>query len=421
MTTVAAIAPESATLGSHRIEDYASLVGAKTVERILRKATALKDLHTVHVSSTFYGGGVAEMLTPLTLLMNTMGIETGWRMIQGTPDFFVCTKKLHNALQGADVELSEEEKHIYEQVTLENGMRIHMEDHDVVIVHDPQPLPLRCHVETRAPWLWECHIDVSAPNPSAWSYLRDIIELYDAAVFSLPEYAKELKSPQRFIMPAINPFSAKNRELTDREIQTCFAHYAVPTDRPLVVQVSRFDKWKDPAGVIDAFRLARKEVDCTLVLLGNDALDDPEGEVILETIHNSVDDRVVVVTADDPVLVNALQRRAAVILQKSIREGFGLTVTEAMWKGAAVIGGNVGGIRRQIKDGENGFLVDTIPQAAERIVQLLKNSELRGKLGANARETVRKNYLMSRLAEDWIDLICWITETSDRAPKRQLP
>jgi trehalose synthase len=200
-------------------------------------------------------------------------------------------------------------------------------------------------------------------HPPIWAYLREIIELYDAAVFSLPEYAKELNTPQRFIAPAINPFSSKNRELSGAEIQTCLAHSSVPIDRPIVLQVSRFDKWKDPAGVIEAFHLARKDVDCTLVLLGNTAVDDPEGEVILEVIQNSVDDHVMVITADDPLLVNALQRRAAVVLQKSIREGFGLTVTEAMWKGAAVIGGNVGGIKRQIRDGENGFLVDSIPQS----------------------------------------------------------
>jgi trehalose synthase len=176
-------------------------------------------------------------------------------------------------------------------------------------------------------------------------------------------------------------------------------------DRPLIVQVSRFDKWKDPLGVIEAFRKARKQVDCTLVLVGNSATDDPEGDVILETIHNAVDESVIVVTVDDPILVNALQRRAAVVLQKSTREGFGLTVTEAMWKGAAVVGGNVGGIRRQIRDGDNGFLVDTIDQAAERIVQILRDARLRARLGTRAKEAVRKNFLMSRLLEDWIDVL----------------
>ena len=192
------------------------------------------------------------------------------------------------------------------------------------------------------------------------------------------------------------------------------AHYRIPTDRPLVVQISRFDPWKDPAGVIEAFRIAREQVDCTLVLLGSAALDDPEAGVILETIQSSVDERVIVLTVEDAILVNALQRRAAVVLQKSIREGFGLTVTEAMWKGAAVVGGNVGGIRRQIKDGENGFLVDSVEQTAERIIELLKDVQLRERLGSQARETVRENFLMSHLLEDWIDLLAAFDQASKR-------
>jgi trehalose synthase len=228
----------------------------------------------------------------------------------------------------------------------------------------------------------------------------------------LPEYAQDIRINQQFMTPAINPFSPKNRELDDDEIGDCLTHYRIPTDRPLLLQVSRFDRWKDPMGVIKAFHKAREEVDCTLVLLGNNALDDPEGEVILETIHSSVDERVIVLTADDPTLVNALQRRADVVLQKSIREGFGLTVTEAMWKGAAVIGGNVGGIRQQIKDGENGFLVDSVDEAAERIVQVLKDPQLCARLGRNARETVRQNFLMTRLAENWMDLLTTIEQRS---------
>jgi trehalose synthase len=397
---------QTATLGSHSLNDYAPLVGLETVERILAKAAHLRGLHVVHISSTFYGGGVAEILTPLSLLMNEIGVQAGWRLIQGTPDFFACTKKIHNALQGADGDLSDEEKAVYEEVVVENGMRIHVDDCDAVIIHDPQPLPLVRHIERRPEsWIWQCHIDLSAPNPSVWNYLRGFIEHCDAAVLSLAEYARALSIPQLFITPALNPFSAKNRELSENEIEQCLRHYMVPTDRPLVVQVSRFDKWKDPAGVIEAFRLACREFDATLVLLGNHAVDDPEGQVIFDTIQSSVDERVLVISADDPILVNALQRRAAVVLQKSIREGFGLTVTEAMWKGAAVIGGNVGGIRHQIRDGENGFLVDSVPLAAERIIQLLKNPALRQKLGANARETVRAKYLMSRLVEDWIDTI----------------
>jgi len=396
---------EAGTLGLHALEEYEPLIGSAAVERIANKAEPLRTLHAIHISSTFYGGGVTEILTPLTLMMNALGIETGWRMIQGTPAFFGVTKKLHNTLQGDPVGLTNGEKELYEQVTFENAMRLHLHDCDAVIVHDPQPLPLIAHLKEEAPWIWQCHVDLSSPNRAVWNYLRRFVDQYDAAIFSLPEYAQELAIEQRFITPAINPFSPKNRELSDAEIEGCLEHHRIPTDRPLVVQISRFDRWKDPMGVIEAYRRAREEVDCTLVLLGSTAIDDPEGDVILETIHSSVDERIIVLTVDDPILVNALQRRAAVVLQKSTREGFGLTVTEAMWKGAAVIGGNVGGIRRQIKDGESGFLVDDVKQAAECIVQLLQDARLRERLGSCARETVRENFLMSRLAEDWIDLL----------------
>ncbi len=386
------------------VEDYEPLIGGETVQRILRKASRLRDLHVVHVNSTYDGGGVAEILASLTLLMNGAGIKTGWRAIQGRPDFFTVTKKMHNALQGGDINLTDLKLSIYEEVAFENAMRLHL-DHDLIIVHDPQPLPLIRHFRKKAPWVWRCHVDLSRPNPTLWSYLSRFIEQYDAVVLSLPEYAQTLNTPQRFIMPAINPFSTTNKNLSDHEIDDRMEHYGIPTDLPLVVQVSRFDKWKDPQGVIDAFRIARKEVDCTLVLVGNVATDDPEGQEVFASLCKCGEERIRILSVQDSALVNALQRRAAVIMQKSIREGFGLTVTEAMWKGAPVIGGNVGGIRHQIRDGENGFLVNTIEQAAARIVQLIKDPKLRQKLGARARETVRERFLLTRPMEEWLDLI----------------
>jgi trehalose synthase len=406
---------ERSTLGLHTLDQYEPLIGPQATARIARKADRVRTQHVVHVSSTFYGGGVSEILTPLTLMMNAIGIETGWRMIQGTPGFFSCTKKIHNALQGEKVSFSDAEKSVYEEVVAENALRLHLDECDAVIVHDPQPLPLIRHFADRdMPWLWQCHIDLSSPDRAAWDYARGFVEDYDLAIFSLPEYSDGVGIERRFVMPAIDPFSAKNSELSDDEIDACLTYYSIPTDRPLVVQVSRFDRWKDPIGVIEAFRKAREQVDCTLVLVGNGATDDPEGDVILETIQSSIDEHVIVVKVDDAVLVNALQRRAAVVLQKSIREGFGLTVTEAMWKGAAVIGGNVGGIRRQIQDGENGFLVGSIDEAANRMVQLLRNPALRERLGSRAKESVRERFLMSRLLEDWVDLLA-ISEGRGRA------
>jgi trehalose synthase len=387
-----------------RLEDYAGLVGEETVDRILDKTRQLSDLHITHINSTYYGGGVAQLLGSMTLLMNLAGINTEWRVIQGRPDFFSITKKMHNALQGGEINLTEMKMQIHEEVAYENALRNHL-DHDIVIVHDPQPLPMINCYRKKAPWVWRCHVDLSNPNPELWEYLRPFIEKYDAVVVSLPEYAQKLTTPQRFIMPAIDPFSTTNKELSDSEINDRLHSHDIPTDLPLVVQVSRFDKWKDPQGVIQAFQIARKEVDCTLVLVGNVATDDPEGQEVFESVSDSSEERIRILSVQDSALVNALQRRAAVVLQKSIREGFGLTVTEAMWKGTPVIGGNVGGIRHQIRDGENGFLVDSPEEAAGRIVQLLQDKDLRERIGKQARETVRHNFLITRLMEDWLDLI----------------
>jgi trehalose synthase len=386
------------------VEDYEPFIGAPAVERILEKAARLADVHVLNVNSTYYGGGVAEILSSLTLLMNTAGIKTGWRVLQGRADFFSVTKKMHNALQGDDINFSELKRSIYEEVVYENAMRMHL-DHDVVVVHDPQPLPLITHFRKKAPWIWRCHLDLSHPNAEVLAFLMQFIECYDAVVLSLPEYAQNMTAPQRFMMPAIDPFSATNRELSDAEIDERLEHYDIPTDLPIVVQVSRFDRWKDPQGVIEAFQKARREVDATLVLVGNVATDDPDGQLVFESVCGSSGDRIRILSVQDSALVNALQRRAAVVLQKSTREGFGLTVTEAMWKGTAVIGGNVGGIRHQIEDGVNGLLVDSIDEAADGIVRLLRNSDLRAELGARARETVRHRFLMTRLMEEWLDLI----------------
>lgn len=398
---------QRSTLGLHSLEQYEPLIGAAAIERIAAKADRVRTMRVAHISSTFYGGGVTELLTPLTLMMNAAGIETDWHLIQGTPGYFGCTKKLHNTLQGESLDFSDAEKTIYEQVVFENSTRLHLDDCDAIIVHDPQPLPLITHfVDREMPWLWQCHVDLSSPYAPVWSYLRQFIEQYNAAIFSLREYGQDLQLDQQFVTPAIDPFSAKNREMSDREIREFLSNYKIPTDRPLVTQISRFDRWKDPMGVIEAFRKARDQFDCTLVLVGNNATDDPEGAEILETIKGVADEGIIVLAVDDPTLVNALQRSAAVVLQKSTREGFGLTVTEAMWKGAAVIGGDVGGIRHQIKDEWNGFLVSTPDEAAARMVQLLKDPALREQVGSRAKESVRQNFLMSRLLEDWLDLLC---------------
>src|SRR5881398_1550764 len=387
-----------------QIEDYEPLVGQEQVERIREKARKFKGFRIANFNSTYYGGGVAETISSLTLLLNSLGLRTEWRVIQGTADFFSITKKMHNALQGGEIDLSSIKKEIYEQVIYENSVRNFLE-HEFVIVHDPHPLPLIEHYEKKCPWIWRCHIDLSRPTAEMWKYLRRWIDKYDAVIVSCPEYKQEVKPPQRVFMPAINPFTIKNRGLGDHEIDERLAHYNIPTDLPLVVQISRFDPWKDPEGVVEAFKRARKEVDATLVLLGNFATDDPEGEQIYEALCACRDERILILTSgDDTALVNALQSRAAVVLQKSLREGFGLTVAEAMWKRTPVIGGNVGGIRYQIDDGVNGYLVSSTEEAADRMVRLLRDEKLREKMGGKAHESVRQKFLLSRYVEQYLDL-----------------
>jgi len=387
-----------------QIDDYEPLVGPETVERIREKARPFKGLRVVNFNSTFHGGGVAETLSSLTLLMNSLGLRTEWRVIQGTPDFFSITKRFHNALQGGEIDLSAMKREIFEQVIYENSVRTFL-DHDFVVVHDPQPLPLIEHYDKNCPWIWRCHIDLSRPDAAAWQYLRRWIDMYDAVIVSCEEFKQEMKPPQHVIMPAINPFNIKNRELSDEEIGERLAHYKIPTDRPLVAQVSRFDHWKDPQGVVEAFKIARQQVEARLVLLGNFATDDPEGSEIFESLCACQGEDIrILASGDDTALVNALQSRAAVVLQKSLREGFGLTVAEAMWKRRPVIGGNVGGIRYQIENGVNGFLVESVEEAAACIVRLFKDNRLRDEVGARARERVRDKFLLSRYVEQYLDL-----------------
>ncbi len=371
----------------------------------------MRGFHVVNINSTYYGGGVAELLSSVTLLLNELGIQAGWRVLQGSHDFFGITKRMHNALQGMPFKFTKLKRHIYESVVFENSLRNHL-DHDLVLVHDPQPLPLVVHYQRQCPWVWRCHIDLARAHRQLWDYLRGFVNQYDAAIFSTKEAAQKVRPPQLFFVPAIDPFTRKNRELTAKEMDGRLAHYHIPTDLPIVAQVSRFDPWKDPLGVIEAFQQARREVKATLVLLGNFASDDPEGVKIYESLQKRREERILILpNGDDTALVNTIQRRAAVIVQKSIQEGFGLTVTEAMWKGRPVIGGNTGGIRHQIQNGVNGFLVSSVKECAQRMVQLLKDRRLADRLGRAAKETVRRRFLMSRYLEHHLDLFGSFTQS----------
>jgi trehalose synthase len=386
------------------VEDYEPFIGQQAVDRILSKGRQLTGRSIAHVNSSYYGGGVAGMLSSLTLLMRSLGLDAEWRAIQGPPDFFSITKTMHNALQGAPIRLTDIKKEIYEDVAFQNALRNRF-DHDYVVVHDPQPLPLVQFSRKRGPWIWRCHVEVAQPSQDIWEYLTGFIEQYDAAIISEEEYRQDWRVPQLICQPAIDPFSIINRELPEGEVDRRLRHHGVPTDLPLVVQVSRFDRWKDPQGVIEAFRLARRQRDCTLVLVGNVAIDDPEGQEVYESLLGAKEERILILSGEDTAFVNSLQRRAAVVLQKSLREGFGLTVSEAMWKKTPVIGGNVGGIRHQIDDGVNGFLVNSIEETADRIVRLLSDEGLRRRMGEAAHEEVRQRFLMTRYLEQYLDLM----------------
>jgi trehalose synthase len=396
------------------LERYQELIGIRATKRVLEKARALAGLKVLHVNSTRQGGGVAEILSSLIPLMNDVGIETDWLVIDGSPEFFAFTKDIHNGLHGEPVGITPATIRLHRDVVHTNGTPGRLDRYDIIVVHDPQPLPL-VELRRQQGWIWCCHIDLSAPFAPAWDYLAPTVERYDTAVFSLPEYAQPLGVPQRFIMPAIDPFSSINREISRAESTQHLQRYCIPRDLPLVVQAGRFDKWKDPQGVIDAFRAATQRVAATLVLVGNTAADDPEGPAMYETLCTSAGERIMVIAADDPLLVNTLQRRAAVVLQKSLREGFGLTVSEAMWKGRAVIGGDVGGVRHQIVHGQTGYLVSDVDQAAAHIATLLLDPGLRRNVGRRARERVRRHFLLTRLLEEWIDLIAELALTR-RAP-----
>jgi len=399
------------------LEDYRGIVGDGVISLIYRKARRLYRKHILHINSTYQGGGVAEMLASLVPLMNDIGIDTGWRILRGNPDFFTITKKFYNALQGGQINLSEMKKQLYIQANEDFSTYTHV-DHDCVIIHDPQPLPLIKLYRKRQPWIWRCHVDLSNPHERLWDFLKNFILRYDMAIISSEKYKrKDLPVEQRIIYPAIDPLSSKNKEIDDEVISKYLKKFSIPRDKPLITQISRFDKWKDPEGVIEVFKLVKEKVDCRLVLCGNMAMDDPEGWMIYEKVKRKAgrmieNKDIMLITSENNILVNALQRSSAVIIQKSIREGFGLTVTEALWKGKPVAASNVGGIPLQMKDGENGFLLepDDTKEFANRIIKILQNPGLSEEMGRKGREVVRKNFLLTRLLSDYLDLLKDIME-----------
>lgn len=343
------------------------------------------------------------MLQRYIPLFTELGIEPRWEVLSGSGEFFRVTKAFHNALQGQEQIFTDEMFQAYLDTNRANASRLNL-DADLVIMHDPQPAAMIEHASRRGAWAWRCHIDISHPQRPAWSFLRQFVTQYDGAIFSLPKFAQQLPIPQYLIYPSIDPLAEKNREMTDAEVTGVLHRLGIPQDKPILLQVSRFDRFKDPTGVINAYRIVKKYDDCRLVLAGGSADDDPEGAEVLAEVQEAAggdpDIHVLVLPPTASVEINALQRAATIIIQKSTKEGFGLTVAEGMWKGKPVIGGFAGGITVQIIYGVTGYTVNSVEGCAFRIRYLLANPEIGRQMGANAREHVRQNFLITRdLAE----------------------
>ncbi|HZD42294.1 MAG TPA: glycosyltransferase [Terriglobales bacterium] len=402
------------------LEAYRGIAPDSVLTEIAILAEALQGRTLQHVNSTRMGGGVAELLARLVPLTESLGIRTRWEVVEGNPRFFEVTKMIHNALQGADIEISHEDRQLYLHCLEDNARRLSL-DADMVIVHDPQPAYLVDYSPAdRRRLVWRCHIDLSKPNDEVWRFVRQAVSKYAMAVFHVPQFAQQLPIPQVLIAPSIDPLSAKNRDLTEDEISAVTGRFGIDRHRPLLVQISRFDHFKDPLGVIAAYRLVRQNFDCQLVLAGGTATDDPEGERVLADVQSAA--------AGDPDIIflslppnsdheiNALQRAATVIIQKSTREGFGLTVTEGMWKGKPVIGGAVGGLTSQILHGETGFLVHSVEGAAFRLRYLLSHPRAAERMGAHGREHVRRHFLSTRHVRDYLMLMLIIVNGCPSKP-----
>jgi trehalose synthase len=382
-----------------RLDDYEPIIGRPELDELRFLARQLRGKTVKMVNSTAVGGGVAEILNRLIPLMNELEVLTKWEVITGGNDFFEVTKGFHNALHGGDYNLTQQAKEIFLMYNEQNRERMEFGE-DLFVIHDPQPVGLvRARVRNRGRWIWRCHIDVSNPHPEVWGFLRPFVEQYDAAIFSAPAFSRQLSIPQYLFYPAIDPLSEKNKELDETYIAKVCEDFGIDRSRPVVTQISRFDRLKDPVGVIQAYKLAKKYVDCQLVLAGGGATDDPEGAVVLQEVMDEAGDDPDIIILNLPpwsaLEINALQRASTIVVQKSIKEGFGLTVTEALWKQKPVIAGAVGGIPTQIIHKLTGVLVHSVEGCAYQIRYLLTHPEYAAQLGRNGREHAKENFLMT--------------------------
>ncbi len=389
-----------------RLADYESIIGRPELDELYFLARQLRTKTVKRVNSTAMGGGVAEMLNRLIPLLNELEIATKWEVITGGNDFFEVTKGFHNALHGGEYNMTKQAAEIFMMYNEQNRERMQFVE-DLFVIHDPQPAGLiRARERNRGRWIWRCHIDLSNPHDEVWGFLRPLVEQYDAAIFSSPSFARQLRIPQYLFYPCIDPLAEKNKELDAAFLQKVCDDFGIDRSRPIVTQISRFDRLKDPVGVIHAYKLAKKYVDCQLVLAGGGASDDPEGAVVLQEVMDAAGDDPDVVILNLPpwsaLEINALQRISTVVVQKSLKEGFGLTVTEALWKGKPVIAGAVGGIPTQIIHKLTGVLVHSVEGCAYQIRYLLTHPEFATQLGRNGREHVKENFLMTTNVKRWL-------------------
>ena len=400
------------------LDDYQGIVGQGQLDTLRYLARELKGKTIKMVNSTAVGGGVAEMLNRLVPLLSELEVATHWDVITGGNDFFEVTKAFHNALHGAPYDLTESAKKIFLMYNEQNRERMHF-DEQMVVIHDPQPVDLiRSKPKTSAHWIWRCHIDLSNPDAKVWEFLRPFVEQYDAAIFSSQSFARQLPIPQYLFYPCIDPLSEKNKELTDAQVQKVCDDFGIDRSRPIVTQVSRFDRLKDPVGVVQAYKLAKKYVDCQLVLAGGGATDDPEGAVVLQEVKEAAGEDPDIIILDLPPWcafeINAIQRASTIIVQKSLKEGFGLTVTEALWKGKPTIAGAVGGIPNQIIQKLTGVLVHSVEGCGFQIRYLLTHPEYARTIGINGREHVKENFLMTTNVKRWLLLFRILEQAKGR-------
>ena len=405
-----------------RLDDYRDIIGRAQVDALHFLARNLKGKAIKMVNSTAVGGGVAEMLNRLVPLLSELEVPTQWDVITGGNDFFEVTKAFHNALHGTGYELTKAAQEIFLTYNEQNRERLQFEE-EMVVIHDPQPVGLiRSRDKTSASWVWRCHIDLSNPDERVWEFLRPFVEQYDAAIFSSQSFARQLPIPQYLFYPCIDPLSEKNKDLPDSVVQKVCDEFGIDRSRPIVTQVSRFDRLKDPVGVVHAYKLAKKYVDCQLVLAGGGASDDPEGAAVLQEVKEAAGSDPDIIILDLPPWcafeINAIQRASTIVVQKSLREGFGLTVTEALWKGKPTIASAVGGIPNQIIHKLTGVLVHSVEGCAFQIRYLLTHPDFARRIGASGREHVKENFLMTTNVKRWLLLFRILEETKARGVAR---